>query len=117
MYSKVQKKQLLSFFNRQFSMFVIVVLSIFNAHATTTFSSVEDKITLEAQNQSLLEILSSIENQSSITFVYGDNVKRLSKTHSITYHQEDLNTVLNDLAEQFDITYIKNDTTVSVSLD
>lgn len=117
MYSKVQKKRLLSFFNRQFSMFVIVVLSIFNAHATTTFSSMEDKITLEAQNQSLLEILSSIENQSSITFVYGDNVKRLSKTHSITYHQEDLNTVLNDLAEQFDITYIKNDTTVSVSLD
>lgn len=117
MYSKVQKKQLLSFFKRQFSMCVLTALSIFNAHATTTLSSVEDEITLEAQNQSLFEILSSIENQSSITFVYGDDVKGLSKTHTIQYLQQDLTTVLNDLAKQFDISYSKNDTTVRISRD
>lgn len=117
MYSKVQKKQLLSFFNRQFSVFIIGVLSIFNLHANTSFLSVETKITLEAQNQSLIKIFSSIENQSSITFIYGDDVRSLVKTHSVNYHQEDLKTVLTDIAEQFDFTYKKINNTVTISLD
>ncbi|WP_342157128.1 SusC/RagA family TonB-linked outer membrane protein [Joostella sp. CR20] len=88
-------------------------LAIFNSYASLLE---EDKITIDTANETLENVLHSIEKQTSISFVYGSEIKELSLKRSINYTNESLQVVLNAVADKFNISYKKINNTVAISL-
>ncbi|MDG3581385.1 SusC/RagA family TonB-linked outer membrane protein [Galbibacter pacificus] len=116
MKSKIQKSRTVVTHKWHLCLFMILAVSFFEIHAHPNLSLEKERITLNTQNETLITVLSSIEKQSAISFVYGNDIKTLTTKRSINYYNEVLDVVLNDIAAQFNISYKKINNTVAISL-
>ena len=82
MKSKIQKREKKLSFTRTIYLSLLTILSVWSSYANI---SEDEKVTLDSSNETLINILSSIENQTSVSFVYGDDVKQLHLKRSINY--------------------------------
>ncbi|MEH6703721.1 MAG: TonB-dependent receptor [Galbibacter orientalis] len=112
MKSKIQKREKKLSFTRTIYLSLLTILSVWSSYANI---SEDEKVTLDSSNETLINILSSIENQTSVSFVYGDDVKQLHLKRSINYSNEPLLMVLNDIAKKFQVSYKKINKTIAIS--
>ena len=112
MKSKIQKREKKLSFTRTIYLSLLTILSVWSSYANI---SEDEKVTLDSSNETLINILSSIENQTSVSFVYGDDVKQLHLKRSINYSNEPLLMVLNFIAKKFQISYKKIHKTIAIS--
>src|SRR5699024_4997622 len=81
------------------------------------FTEYEDiTITLTAKQVTLTSILTSIESQSKVSFVYGEAIKKLDTKGTVNFQNAQLDEVLTDLMAIYPIDFKKINQTIAVSL-
>lgn len=72
------------------------------------------QVTVSVQNQSIRQILRTIEQQGTYKFFYNNDLTSLDKTTSLTANNESIEKVLNRLLANTDITYQKDNNNLIV---
>ena len=88
-------------------------------HATTLMPNVKDDtvVVLNLKNATIIQVFESIENQTSLDFIFSDEVRKIKKTISFSNTTERVSTVLNQLADQMQIGYSISNNIVSVKIE
>ena len=74
-----------------------LALIAFSLNVSATVYSQKTKLTLDANNQSIKEILYQIENQSEFRFIYESGKVNLDKKVSVREKDQTVETILNRL--------------------
>ncbi|MCD8072930.1 MAG: SusC/RagA family TonB-linked outer membrane protein [Alistipes sp.] len=76
----------------------------------------EKKVSVEASNQPISEILEQIENQGNYNFFYNNKLIKLDKLVSVSLRDGDIRTVLNQIFRDTDIAYSIVDDNIVLSV-
>lgn len=107
MYQKVKIKRFLVVLMLLFPMFIF---------KTNGQNLQETKIQLNLKKVSISQIFKTIEEQTSFTFVYGNELENIKKTIDLNVQNKSLNQVLEQLAKEFDIEFQQINRTISVKM-
>ncbi len=83
---------------------VLIFCGAMALSASTPYSQ-RTKIDLQLQNSSLIEILNSIEKNSEFIFIYNQNVTNSDVRRSISVKSKNIESILDYLFKDLDITY------------
>lgn len=73
------------------------------------------RISLKIQDAALEEIFDSIEDQTDFTFAFNKSILLTKKKHSLSYEQENLSHILEDLSKAFKLNFRQINQTISVA--
>lgn len=82
---------------------------------TKSIKALETVVSLNTYNETLIEILSKIEKQSEVTFVYTQSIKDLEIRKSFRYTDEKLSKVLEELSVAYGISYKMTNNTIAIT--
>ncbi|MDR1259326.1 MAG: TonB-dependent receptor [Tannerellaceae bacterium] len=88
--------------------FLFIILGTLQSLATVSYSQ-SALLTLEKENTTIQEILSTIENESEFYFTYNLNQINVNKKTSVRVANKDITEILNILFPEGDVKYIIHD--------
>jgi TonB-dependent starch-binding outer membrane protein SusC len=95
---------LMKFTIKQF-LFVVLSLSVSFAHDSAGQELLEQKVSVELQNEDLKKVLNQIEKQSKISFIFNPKEIKATQKVSIKAKNESLKSVLDQIFNPLKITY------------
>lgn len=116
MKSKLQKRKTVTSMYRTLCLLILLLSGFGSSFANSSLNVKKENITLQATDQTLTSLLSSIEQQAEVSFVYGNEIKSLKVKRSISYYNTPLDEVLSNLTSQFNIAFKKINNTIAVSI-
>lgn len=96
--------------------FLLIMLTMLNAYATNIFSQ-NVRISVDMQNATVREVVSEIERQGGVNFLFNDNLAGLNRRVNVSFTDQPIKNVLTAALSQADMTYeeIKDDFVVLLS--
>lgn len=91
----------------------LTLLSLQNGHSTETIHT-PPKVKLNSEKATLVSIFSQLSRQTKYKFSYGEAILQDQTSYSITYNNQPLDVVLNDLSKKANFSYNINDKLVLV---
>lgn len=92
----------------------LALLSLQTGHSAPTSAAAPPKVKLNSEKATLVSIFSQLSKQTKYKFSYGEAVLADKTSYSITYNNEPLNTVLEDLSKKAHFSYDINDKLVLI---
>ncbi|GLB49168.1 SusC/RagA family TonB-linked outer membrane protein [Neptunitalea lumnitzerae] len=90
---------------------------LFLLSLTTVWSSnrvYQTKITISSESITLNSLFSKLEEQTSFTFSFGQEILNDQKQYAINYVQEDIEDVMNDISVKANLSYVISNTKVLI---
>ncbi|ETN96337.1 SusC/RagA family TonB-linked outer membrane protein [Zhouia amylolytica] len=113
MKTKIQKIQIRNLNPIFLIIFLFLIPISIPAYA---YHSAENGISISIEEKHLCDILSTIESQSEVTFIYNEKIKKLAKRKTLNYQNEKLDVILEDLSKIFQIEFKRINNTIAVNI-
>ena len=84
--------------------FIFILLGICGSYATNSYAQ-DEKMSVKAQNATIEEVISMIEEQSNYVFFYNTEDLSSSQNHNIELAGEDIYEILDNLVSNTSLTY------------
>ncbi|MHA7942854.1 SusC/RagA family TonB-linked outer membrane protein [Formosa sp. 3Alg 14/1] len=97
-------------------LFLICCFQISNATPLNPINLNQIKVVLNIQDATIIDVFESIENQTSLNFIFPDEVRDIKNTISYSNKITNVSNVLNQLVVQMNIDYSISNNTVSVRI-